>query len=956
VTFVPDLVFMTNLQADFDALLARISDQPKSSLSKIESLESRFDVLAAAASPVSSQPLARAECCQKARDAKNQSAPTKISKQYMGLAKGWNRLHGLHEGDRAHALKRKFKHIGAQFRRRRIHKNKWHFSNVVNQGYKAVGKVGVKRAGDIGVTRRTCDVVGGTSGLLLKALSNELKTLMAQHPLGLFIVRGHDATPAQASFGSYGADVMGFARYAVRKEDDSGFKLVKLDAFQALRGKRFAPKFGVVELLATRDEVHCRLRGEKISRVSIHPACVVENTKASTLMTAVEAMNLDLSFAALNVHKHNVKVFMVNEVPDSARSVKRKLKATGPFLPKECLYVADACASHVVHLIIEDSIDEVKLVCDVHAVAFITHVPSHFNRMVAKYRDYLLQFANIKQGAPDAKFAIHTRAVLRRTLRRHDDLVRGRLSYDVEGKPHAEKPSKSQKTNDDRVETLVAAYNGDITNPIPEFYLNWIVEDRAAVADTLTASALHGGLFLGGGDNLPAANRWGSCIEAATALASGIMIHDTTCSTIVLAFPSYENGDVGDEHSDEYRAKCKGKVWRAKCLSLDREKKEKICLTVWLTPPLDHLWRHVQRLDIEGGGIFALARPNTNPYYIAGCAITAQFKDASQFADLEVYFNHFDQGSEAKRNALCENALSMNLSMGAHLYWRLELPSFEEPYKSAGIALPGSEPADRLTLCQEKYEVVRACPLCVDEHCTLKSTKLFEDAQEMHDDPEYLLTMSHFGEHGKLCNMQMERMLATIRQACPGRSPALEMLLEKGYISQILGEHLSSRGDDPRIATRENLIAEGVPLRASKETHKKRRGNDPAFLFANRKVAELRRSHGALTQPARRTAWASYHDAFQDEPAAIQLEFRALAIELSQKIDVAGDADDEVDAVHMKTTEPVGTSRRKEKKPSPALWGLDDKSNPVCMDYYCFLLQLARVIIQKIIPWPKRRM
>ncbi len=155
--------------------------------------------------------------------------------------------------------------------------------------------------------------------------------------------------------------------------------------------------------------------------------------------------------------------------------MKRKLKVTGPFLPKECWYVADACACHVVHLIIEDSIDEVKLVCDVHAVAFITHVPSRFNHMVAKYRDYVLQFANTKQGAPDAKFAIHTRAVLRRTLRRHDDLVRGRLSYDVEGKPHAEKPSKSQKTSDDRVETLGAAYNGDITNPIPDFYLNLLV-------------------------------------------------------------------------------------------------------------------------------------------------------------------------------------------------------------------------------------------------------------------------------------------------------------------------------------------------------------------------------------------------------------------------------------------------------------------------------------------------
>ena len=68
-------------------------------------------------------------------------------------------------------------------------------------------------------------------------------------------------------------------------------------------------------------------------------------------------------------------------------------------------------------------------------------------------------------------------------------------------------------------------------------------------------------------------------------------------------------------------------------------------------------------------------------------------------------------------------------------------------------------------------------------------------------------------EHGRVCNMHLERLLALIKKACgTDRGPNVERYLGCGLLCQVLRKHKKTYGIDPRTVTRQTMIDCATPI------------------------------------------------------------------------------------------------------------------------------------------------
>ena len=158
---------------------------------------------------------------------------------YDGLRNAWNKMNGLRHGDRAKDLlhgrgifPRTAKHRNRN-RRRRIHKNKWYISNVVQECWEAIGRRGssLKRA-SIGCTGRVLDIIIGCM-MLFRMILHAFQLEEMNNATGFCLNRHYDATPVRVHFGLLAPTLFENARYPV-KSSDGRWKLVSLQVTRPL--------------------------------------------------------------------------------------------------------------------------------------------------------------------------------------------------------------------------------------------------------------------------------------------------------------------------------------------------------------------------------------------------------------------------------------------------------------------------------------------------------------------------------------------------------------------------------------------------------------------------------------------------------------------------------------------------------------------------------------------------
>ena len=106
--------------------------------------------------------------------------------------------------------------------------------------------------------------------------------------------------------------------------------------------------------------------------------------------------------------------------------------------------------------------------------------------------------------------------------------------------------------------------------------------------------------------------------------------------------------------------------------------------------------------------------------------------------------------------------------------------------------------------------------------------------------------MLSWGKASPFCNMLIERLLSLIKRACPAdcnsSSPELENLLGLGFVTQILTDHVTHGGDDPRASRRHEFLKQGVPLEAQRPprraTNRKRPDRVCCLIYINGGVAK----------------------------------------------------------------------------------------------------------------------
>lgn len=97
--------------------------------------------------------------------------------------------------------------------------------------------------------------------------------------------------------------------------------------------------------------------------------------------------------------------------------------------------------------------------------------------------------------------------------------------------------------------------------------------------------------------------------------------------------------------------------------------------------------------------------------------------------------------------------------------------------------------------------------------------------------------------------MGLERLLALIKQACPGRAPSLEAVCATGLMQILLSEHLQRGGQDPRSNQVSDLIAQGAPLLQTAEEFRNPKMSRPHVLYANEALAREASLRAATKAP-----------------------------------------------------------------------------------------------------------
>jgi hypothetical protein len=377
---------------------------------------------------------------------------------------------------------------------------------------------------------------------------------------GLFLGRCYDGTPIDIVFGNLQEKLVPFARYLHKVGDE--LKLLSWDEYSKLG--RAIPRRGTVELFAQSIELcYDDASGATHYREVIVPPMLLQNGGASCFYTGVEKASPALSNASFLLW--NLTRFMLlHENPDNVSANVRKLHFTASVLPEFVLMVLGGCTAHRISRIGEILFEVADLCGDIYSLAFVSQVPSYFNRMQRACWQLICEDLLIIDGNVfplDPRWKEFTMQVLKMTRARGLEFVRGQI--DGAGEPFTEAPglAKLEKV----FETLSSILNGDIrSRRMVHIEVGCcpggLAETRGKVFGALNTCNVLGARH----SMLPRTDRIGSMTACNADQCAGFMIHGILNQTILKAFPTWNHGepDPNEADEDDYRARLKKKVWR----------------------------------------------------------------------------------------------------------------------------------------------------------------------------------------------------------------------------------------------------------------------------------------------------------------------------------------------------------------------------------------------------------
>jgi hypothetical protein len=152
---------------------------------------------------------------------------------------------------------------------------------------------------------------------------------------------------------------------------------------------------------------------------------------------------------------------------------------------------------------------------------------------------------------------------------------------------------------------------------------------------------------------------------------------------------------------------------------------------------------------------------------------------------------------------------------------------------------------------------------CLDEDFSCKVKAQMTCALDLLRDDRLCDALNMWSLECRLSNMHTERLLSTIRRAV-SKAPVADRLHSAGTLAQVASTHRMHGGDDPRSASRSQVLRIGAPLKTA------RRQKNPNMRRAHIEFVNKKRAH-------RRASGLQVDAAeFKDEFAGFSNEFHQL--------------------------------------------------------------------------------
>jgi len=425
--------------------------------------------------------------------------------------------------------------------------------------------------------------------------------------------------------------------------------------------------------------------------------------------------------------------------------------------------------------------------------------------------------------------------LLEYTTRRRLNHVRGRLqSCDQSSETAGIFPGRAEKAVDDICARLMLVFNGDPRLPYPVHIRTPATQDlaRDRIVDMALDAVVQAQLVPGTTSELPSQNRWGSMLVCLQRQVGGFMLHNLAGATATRTFSSWEDGDAPEE-SEDIRLVIKKKGYRVKCYAGSPSRQRRACVTLFTTTPLDHLWRHLQHIEVKGAALQDLGIPRLNSFSNAGRSFYQMVAMPVSEGPLAALFWHWGPPGHAAHSDLLEEVRGLILHRAAHMWYRLDLPLRDFPYKLCRMIDARLQRHEQLEVAKEFFST----PLCcLDPGFSRKVRELYNSPQEMFDCPAFRTALTEWGLASYVTNMPLERLLALIKAASPERAPLLERVCSAGLMCQLLAAHKAGGGADPGVHKAADLAREGAPLRVAETRAASKARVRPSLLYANKEL------------------------------------------------------------------------------------------------------------------------
>ncbi len=293
---------------------------------------------------------------------------------------------------------------------------------------------------------------------------------------------------------------------------------------------------------------------------------------------------------------------------------------------------------------------------------------------------------------------------------------------------------------DDMCERVALIFNGDLRLPYPVHITTAATQKytRSELVDLAVDAAVRACLIPGLTSALPSKNRWGSMMTALERQAGGFFIHNLASAVAQMTFAKWKDADVGEDEENDLRLEYMKKGWRVRCYTADAQRRRRACLCLFVSLPLDHLWRHIQYAEAHGAALQDLCIPHANCFRRAlnsFWTMVASPVSEGPLAVLAHQYGHEEGGG------LIKDLRWLIVHKAAHLWYRLIVPLSGFPFRLCGLVDERLSGLERRKIAEEFFETPECC---LDPDFSLKVCSTFT-LPFWHFFPRTLcLSFSHF--------------------------------------------------------------------------------------------------------------------------------------------------------------------------------------------------------------------